>query len=145
MKQIHHVCVACIKVSLKWGKISLTFICMQGCAPLYLRDLLFKRTSKGLYDQVLRTYYKKGEPEIHGLGEIAFHAYVQYLWNGLLDKIKAAGSVQNLGHRYKLKETFLWCYNHSPWFWTNIFKCSCFSFSWRLRQSICFVWARTEP
>ena len=31
----------------------LTFICMQGCAPLYLRELSVKKLPLGLYDQTL--------------------------------------------------------------------------------------------
>ena len=70
-----------IRKRIEFKILLLTFKCMQGCAPLYLRELLVKqantRTLSSNTRNLLQMYY------------------VPHLWNELPDNIKAADSVQN--------------------------------------------------
>ena len=87
-----------IRKRIEFKILLLTFKCMQGCAPLYLRKLLVKqantRTLRSNVLQIPNTNLKR-------FGDKAFCAYAPRLWNELPDNIKAADSVQNFKKQLK--------------------------------------------
>ena len=105
-----------IRKRIEFKILLLTFKCMQGCAPLYLRELLVKQANtrtlrsntKNLL-QIPLTYLKR-------FGDRAFCAYAPRLWNELPDNIKAADSVQNFKKQLEtllFRKEFIWLYG--PW------------------------------
>ena len=90
-----------IRKRIEFKILLLTFKCMQGCAPLYLRELLVKqantRTLRSNTTNLLQiplTYLKR-------FGDRAFCDYAPRLRNELPDNIKAADSVQNFKKQLK--------------------------------------------
>ena len=90
-----------IRKRIEFKILLLTFKCTQGCAPLYLRELLVKQANtrtlrsntKNLL-QIPLTYLKR-------FGDRAFCSYAPRIWNELPDDIEAADSVQNFKKQLK--------------------------------------------
>ena len=87
-----------IRKRIEFKILLLTFKCMQGCAPLYLRELLVKeantRTLRSNTKNLLQiplTYLKR-------FGDRAFCAYAPRLWNELPDNTKARSSNSIVGY-----------------------------------------------
>ena len=76
---------------------------MQGCAPLYLKELLVKQANT----RTLRSNTKNLLPIPHtnlkrfGDRALILCLYAPRLWNELPDDIKAADSVQNFKKQFK--------------------------------------------
>ena len=81
-----------IRKRIEFKILLLTFKCMQGCAPLYLRELLVKQAN---------TRTLRSNTNLKRFGDRAFCAYAPRLWNELPDNIKAADSVQNFKKQLK--------------------------------------------
>ena len=103
-----------IRKRIEFKILLLTFKCMHGCAPLYLRGLLVKQANtrtlrsntKNLLQIPLTVNLKRS-------GDRAFCAYAPRLWNELPDNIKAADSVQNFKKQLKtllFRKEFNWLY-----------------------------------
>ena len=69
---------------------------MQGCAPLYLRELLVKQANTRTLRSNTKNLLETPLTNLKRFGDRAFCAYAPRLWNELPDKIKAADSVQKL-------------------------------------------------
>ena len=67
---------------------------MQGCAPLYLRELLVKQANTRTLSNT-KNLLNIPHTNLKRFGDRAFCAYAPHLWNELPDNIKAADSVQN--------------------------------------------------
>ena len=72
----------------------LTFKCMQGCAPLYLRELLVKQANTRTLRSNTKNLLQIPLTNLKRFGDRVFSAYAPRLWNELPDSIKAAESVQ---------------------------------------------------
>ena len=68
---------------------------MQGCAPLYLRELLVKQANTRTLRSNTKNLLQIPHTNLKRFGDRAFCAYAPCLWNELTDIIKAAESVQN--------------------------------------------------
>ena len=68
---------------------------MQGCAPLYLRELLVKQANTRTLRSNTKNLLQIPLTNLKRFGDRAFCAYAPRLWNDLPDNIKAADSVQN--------------------------------------------------
>ena len=73
----------------------LTFKCMQGCAPLYLRELLVKQANIRTLRSNTKNLLQIPHTNLKRFGDRAFCAYAPRLWNDLPDNIKTVVSVQN--------------------------------------------------
>ena len=76
--------------------------CMQGCAPLYLRELLVKQANTRTLRSNTKNLLQIPLTNLKRFGDRAFCAYAPRLWNELPDIIKAADSVQNLKKQLKI-------------------------------------------
>ena len=79
----------------------LTFKCVQGCAPLYLRELLVKQANTRTLRSNTKNLLQIPLTNLKRFGDRAFCAYAPRLWNELPDNIKAADSVQNFRKQLK--------------------------------------------
>ena len=79
----------------------LTFKWMQGCAPLYLRELLVKQANTRTLRSNTKNLLQIPLTNQKRFGDRAFCAYAPRLWNELPDNIKAADSVQNFKKQLK--------------------------------------------
>ena len=79
----------------------LTFKYMQGCAPLYLRELLVKQANTRTLRSNTKNLLQIPHTNLKQLGDRAFCAYAPHLWNELPDNIKAADSVKNFKKQLK--------------------------------------------
>ena len=98
----------------------LTFKCMQGCAPLYLRELLVKQANTRTLRSNTKNLLQIPLTNLKRFGDRAFCAYAPRLWNELPDNIKAAESVQNFKKQLKtllFRKEFNWLYG--PWQLSN--------------------------
>ena len=69
--------------------------CMQGCAPLYFRELLVKQANTRTLRSNTKNLLQIPLTNLKRFSDRAFCAYAPRLWNELPDNIKAADSVQN--------------------------------------------------
>ena len=74
---------------------------MQGCAPLYLRELLVKQPNTRTLRSKTKNLLQIPLTNLKRFGDRAFCAYAPRLWNELTDNIKAADSVQNFKKQLK--------------------------------------------
>ena len=74
---------------------------MQGCAPLYLRELLVKQANTRTLRSNTKNLLQIPLTNLKRFGDRAFCAYAPRLWNELPDSIKAADSVQNFKKQLK--------------------------------------------
>ena len=74
---------------------------MQGCAPLYLRELLIKQAKTRTLRSNSRNLLQMPHTNLKRFGDRALCAYAPRLWNVLSDNIKAADSVQNFKKQLK--------------------------------------------
>ena len=79
----------------------LTFKCMQGCARLYLRELLVKQANTRTLRSDFKNLLQIPHTNLKRFGDRALCAYAPRLWNELPDNIKAADSVQNFKEQLK--------------------------------------------
>ena len=84
-----------IRKRIEFKILLLTFKCMQGCAPLYLRELLVKQANTRTLRSNTKNLLQIPLTNLKRFGDRAFCAYAPRLWNELPDNIKAADSVQN--------------------------------------------------
>ena len=75
--------------------------CMQGSAPLYLRELLVKQANTTNIRSNTRNLSYIPHSNLKRFDDRAFCAYAPYLWNELLDNIKAADSGQKFKTQLK--------------------------------------------
>ena len=87
--------------SANYHLLLLTFKCMQGCAPLYLRELLVKQANTRTLRSNTKNLLQIPLTNLKRFGDRAFCAYAPRLWNELPDNIKAADSVQNFKKQLK--------------------------------------------
>ena len=80
----------------------LTFKCMQGCAPLYLRELLVKQANARTLRSNIKNLLQIPLTNLKRFDDRAFCAYAPSLWNELPNNIKAADSVQNFKKQLKI-------------------------------------------
>ena len=86
---------------------------MQGCAPLYLRELLVKQANTRTLRSNTKNLLQIPLTNLKRFGDRAFCAYAPRLWNELPDNIKAADSVQNFKKQLKtllFRKEFDWLY-----------------------------------
>ena len=81
--------------------LPLTFKCMEGCASLYLRELLVKQANTRTLRSNTKNLLQIPHTNLKRFGGRVFCAYAPRLWNELPDIIKTADSVQN----FKIKVT----------------------------------------
>ena len=75
---------------------------MQGCAPLYLRELLVKQVDTRTLRSNTKNLLQTPHTNLKRFGDRAFcGAYAPRLWNEPSDNIKAALVVQNLKKQLK--------------------------------------------
>ena len=77
----------------------LIFQCMQGCAPIYLRELLVKRDNTRSLRSKTKTLLQILYINPKSVGDSAFWAYAPHLCNELPDNITAADSLQKFQDR----------------------------------------------
>ena len=90
-----------IRKRIEFKILLLTFKCMQGCAPLYLRELLVKQANTRTLRSNTKNLLQIPLTNLKRFGDRAFCAYAPRLWNELPDNIKAADSVQNFKKQLK--------------------------------------------
>ena len=92
-----------IRKRIEFKILLLTFKCMQGCAPLYLRKLLVKQAKTRTLRSNTKNLLQIPLTNLKRFGDRAFCAYAPRLWNELPDNIKAAdtSSVQNFKKQLK--------------------------------------------
>ena len=90
-----------LQLPIEFKILLLTFKCMQGCAPLYLRELLVKQANTRTLRSNTKNLLQIPLTNLKRFGDIAFCAYTPRLWNELPDNIKAADSVQNFKKQLK--------------------------------------------
>ena len=90
-----------IRKRIEFKILLLTFKCMQGCAPLYLRELLVKQANTRTLRSNTKNLLQIPLTNLKKFGDRAFCAYAPRLWNELPDNIKAADSVQNFKKQLK--------------------------------------------
>ena len=78
-----------------------SILCMQGCAPLYLRELLVKQANTRTLRSNTKNLLQITHTNLKRFGDRSFCAYAPRLWNELPDNIKAADSVQNFKKQLK--------------------------------------------
>ena len=76
---------------------AMTFKCMQGCAPLYLRELLVKQANTRTLRSNTMNLLQIPHTNLKRFGDRAFCAYTPHLWN----ELKAADSVQDFKKQLK--------------------------------------------
>ena len=109
-----------IRKRIEFKILLLTFKCMQGCAPLYLRELLVKQANTRTLRSNTKNLLQIPLTNLKRFGDRAFCAYAPRLWNELPDNIKAADSVQNFKKQLKtllFRKEFNWLYG--PWQLSN--------------------------
>ena len=109
-----------IRKRIEFKILLLTFKCMQGCAPLYLRELLVKQANTRTLRSNTKNLLQIPLTHLKRFGDRAFCAYAPRLWNELPDNIKAADSVQNFKKQLKtllFRKEFNWLYG--PWQLSN--------------------------
>ena len=112
-----------IRKRIEFKILLLTFKCMQGCAPLYLRELLVEQANTRTLRSNTKNLLQIPLTNLKKFGDRAFCAYAPRLWNELPDNIKAADSVQNFKKQLKtllFRKEFNWLYG--PWKLSNDFK-----------------------
>ena len=100
-----------IRKRIEFKILLLTFKCMQGCAPLYLRELLVKQANTRTLRSNTKNLLQIPLTNLKRFGDRAFCAYAPHLWNELPDNIKAADSVQNFKKQLKtllFRKEFNW-------------------------------------
>ena len=90
-----------IRKRIEFKILLLTFKCMQGCAPLYLRELLVRQANTRTLRSNTKNLLQIPLTNLKRFGDRAFCAYAPRLWNELPDNIKAADSVQNFKKQLK--------------------------------------------
>ena len=90
-----------IRKRIEFKILLLTFKSMQGCAPLYLRELLVKQANIRTLRSNTKNLLQIPLTNLKRFGDRAFCAYAPRLWNELPDNIKAADSVQNFKKQLK--------------------------------------------
>ena len=90
-----------IRKRIEFKILLLTFKCMQGCAPLYLRKMLVKQANTRTLRSNTKNVLQIPLTNLKRFGDRAFCAYAPRLWNELPDYIKAADSVQNFKKQLK--------------------------------------------
>ena len=90
-----------IRKRIEFKILLLTFKCMQGYAPLYLRELLVKQANTRTLRSNTKNLLQIPLTNLKRFGDRAFCAYAPRLWNELPDNIKAADSVQNFKKQLK--------------------------------------------
>ena len=90
-----------IRKRIEFKNLLLTFKCMQGCAPLSLRELLVKQANTRTLRSITKNLLQIPLTNLKRFGDRAFCAYAPRLWNELPDNIKAADSVQNFKKQLK--------------------------------------------
>ena len=90
-----------IRKKVEFKILLLTFEFMQGCAPLYLRELLVKQANARTLISNTKNLLQIPLTNLKRFGDRAFCAYAPRLWNELPDNIKAADSVQNFKKQLK--------------------------------------------
>ena len=90
-----------IRKRIEFKILLLTFKCMQGCAPLYLRELLVKQANTRTLRSNTKNLLQIPLTNQKRFGDRAFCAYAPRLWNELPDNIKAADSEQNFKKQLK--------------------------------------------
>ena len=84
-----------IRKRIEFKILLLTFKCMQGCAPLHLRELLVKQANTRTLRSNTKNLLQIPLTNLKRFGDRAVCAlYAPRLWNELPDNIKAADSVQ---------------------------------------------------
>ena len=109
-----------IRKRIEFKILLLTFKCMQGCAPLYLRELLVKQANTRTLRSNTKNLLQIPLTNLKRFSDRAFCAYAPRLWNELPDTIKAADSVQNFKKQLKtllFRKEFNWLYG--PWQLSN--------------------------
>ena len=97
---------------------------MQGCAPLYLRELLVKQANTRTLRSNTKNLLKIPLTKLKRFGDRAFCAYAPRLSNELPDNIKAADSVHNFKKQLKtllFRKEFNWLYR-------RVAKCQNYTF-----------------
>ena len=84
-----------IRERIEFKILLLTFKCMQGCAPLYLRELLIKQANTRPLRSNTKNLLQIPHNNLKCFGDRAFCAYAPRLCSELPDNIKTADSVQN--------------------------------------------------
>ena len=90
-----------IRKRIEFKILLLTFKCMQGCAPLYLRELLVKQANNRTFRSNTKNLLQIPLTNLKRFGDRTFCAYAPRLWNELPDNIKAADSVHNFKKQLK--------------------------------------------
>ena len=89
-KKYDHITPVPIRKRIEFKILLLTFKCMQGCAPLYLRELLVKQANTRTLRSNTKNLLQIPLTNLKRFGDRAFCAYAPRLWNELPDNIKAA-------------------------------------------------------
>ena len=76
---------------------------MQGSAPLYLRELLVKQGNTTNIRSTTKDVLQIPNTNLKRFDDRAFCAYAPYLWNELLDNIKAADTGSGQKFKKQLK------------------------------------------
>ena len=84
-----------IRKRIEFKILLLTFKCMQGCVPLYLRELLVKQANTRTLRSNNKNVLQIPLTNLKRFGDTAFCAYSPRLWNELPDNIKDADRVRN--------------------------------------------------
>ena len=90
-----------IRKRIEFKILLLTFKCMQGCAPLYLRELLVEQTNTRTLRSNTKNLLQIPHTNLKRSCDRAFYAYAPRLWNELPDNIKEADNVQNFKKQLK--------------------------------------------
>ena len=90
-----------IRTRIEFKILLLTFKCRQGCAPLYLWELLVKQANTRTLRSNTKNLLQIPHTNLKRFGDRAFCAYAPRLWNELPDNIKAAYNVQNFKKQLK--------------------------------------------
>ena len=77
-----------IRKRIEFKILLLTFKCMQGCAPLYLRELLVKQANTRTLRSNTKNLLQIPLTNLKRFGDRAFCAYAPRLWNELPENIK---------------------------------------------------------
>ena len=104
-----------IRKRIEFKILLLTFKYMQGCAPLYLRELLVKQANTRTLRSNTKNLLQIPLTNLKRFGDRAFGAYAPRLWNELPDNIKAADSVQDFKKQLKtllFRKEFIYYMDH---------------------------------
>ena len=77
-----------IRKRIEFKILLLTFKCMQGCAPLYLRELLVKQANTRTLRSNTKNLLQIPLTNLKRFGDRAFCAYAPRLWNELRKQLK---------------------------------------------------------